>query len=216
MQIGDWIAGFPFVLGLLAGAVAYATGLLLRRGLALATGGRAPAWPSGVIRGLGLAFMAASFAWTWSLQPRTGQVGLITSLGTFVPSSYARESLTPGQVAFIAASGLLILAGLALAGWAITARIRSVVLGRTPDRLADRAPYSALRRPLMLGIGVALLGATLLADTLGAWVCLLLGCSLGWVLQELDDLDLRSRVDWIAEQQRRIPRFIPRLPSRRA
>lgn len=215
MQLGDWIAGFPFLLGLLAGAVAYGAGLLLRRGLALATDGRGPVWPSAIVRGIGLATMAASFVWTWSVRPRTGQVGLITSLGTFSPSSLARESLTPGQLAFVAGSALLVVVGLLLAGWAASARIRNVIHGRMPERLVERAPYSTIRRPMMLGIGLALLGATLLADTLGAWVCLIVGCVLGWLLQELDDLDLRSRVAWVAEQQRRTPRFLPRRSLRR-
>ncbi len=216
MRTAEWIAGFPFVLGLAAGAVAYTVGLLLRRGLALATDGRAPGWPSAIPRVIGLAFVAASFVWTWSLRPRSGQVGLITSLGTYSPSALTRESLTPGQLAFVVASGLLVMAGLALAGWALVARVRNSVLGRSPDHLAGHVPYSIIRRPLMLGIGVALLGGTLLADTLGAWVCLMIGSALGWILQELDDLDRRSRIAWVAEEQRRILRFIPRFSSRRA
>jgi len=210
MQTADSIAGFPFMLSLLAGAVAYGAGLMLRRGLALATDGHAPDWPSALLRGLGLLFFGASFAWTWSLQPRTGQVGLITTLGTYSPSAYARESLTAGQLAFLVGCSLLVLGGLVLAGWAVQARLRNRIRGQTPDRLADRAPYAIIRRPMTLGIGVALLGGTLLANTIGAWVCLVVGCALGWILQELDDLDLRSRVAWVSAQHRQIPRFVPR------
>ena len=216
MQTIDWIAGFPFVLSLIAGAVAYGGGLLLRRGLALATDGRAPDWPSATLRAIGLIFMAASFVWAWSLQPRVGQVGLITTLGTYSPTALTRESLTPGQLAIVVGGGLLVLGGVALAGWALVARIRNSVLGRSPDRLADHNPYSIIRRPLTLGMGIVLLGATLLADTLGAWACLILGCGLGWILQEFDDIDLRSRFAWVADLQRRVPRFIPRFSLRRA
>ena len=53
MQTADWIAEFPFVLSLMAGAVAYAGALLLRRGLALAAGDRVPGWPAAVLRALG-------------------------------------------------------------------------------------------------------------------------------------------------------------------
>jgi protein-S-isoprenylcysteine O-methyltransferase Ste14 len=137
-------------------------------------------------------------------------------MGTYSPATLARESLTPGELAYVVASALLILSGLGLAGWALMARIRNVVAGRSLDRLADRAPYSWIRRPLTLGIGLALLGATLLAGTLGAWACLVLAAGLVWVLQEFDDLDLRSRFAWVAEQHRRIPRFIPKLSLRRA
>lgn len=216
MQTVNWIAGFPFVLGLAAGTAAYAGGLLLRRGLALATDGRAPGWPSAILRALGLACMAASFAWAWSMQPRVGQVGLITTLGTYSPAALTRENLTPGLLAQVVGSGLLVLGGLALAGWAINARIRNAIIGHSLDRLAERAPYRRIRRPLTLGIGVALLGGTLLAGTLGAWACLILASGLGWILQEFEDLDLRSRFAWVAEQQRRIPRFIPRRLPRRA
>ena len=216
MESPNWIAGFPFVLSLMAGTAAYAGGMLLRRGLALATDGRAPGWPSAILRSLGLVCMAASFVWAWSLQPRVGQVGLITTLGTYSPAALANENLTPGQLAFVVGSGLLVLGGLALAGWALSARIRNTVVGLPPDRLAERAPYDRIRRPLTLGIGLALLGGTLLAGTLGAWACLILAVVLGWILQEFDDLDLRSRFAWVADQQRRIPRFIPRFSLRRA
>jgi protein-S-isoprenylcysteine O-methyltransferase Ste14 len=215
METPDWLAGFPFVISLMAGAAAYAGGLLLRRGLALATDGRAPGWPSAIMRGLGLVCMAASFAWAWSLQPRVGQVGLITTLGTYSPSALAREALTPGLLARLVVSCLFVLGGLALVGWALNARIRNLIVGHTPDRLAARAPYSRIRRPVTLGLGMGLLGGTLLAGTLGSWACLILAVALGWILQEFDDLDLRSRVAWVAEQQRRIPRFIPRLGLRR-
>jgi protein-S-isoprenylcysteine O-methyltransferase Ste14 len=216
MPTPNWIAGFPFVLILTAGVAAYAGGLLLRRGLALATDERAPGWPSAILRGLGLVCMAASFVWTWSLQPRVGQVGLITTLGTYSPAALTRETLTAGQLAFVVGCGLLVLGGLALAGWALNARIRNAVVGHPPDRLAERAPYNRIRRPLTLGIGLALLGGTLLAGTLSAWACLILATGLGWILQEFDDLDLRSRFAWVADQQRRIPRFIPRSSLRRA
>jgi protein-S-isoprenylcysteine O-methyltransferase Ste14 len=216
MRTANWIAEFPFVLTLVAGVAAYAGGLLLRRGLALATEGRAPNWPSAILRALGLACMAVSFGWAWSLQRRPGETGMITSLGTYSPAALARESLTPGELAFVVGSGLLILGGLLLAGWALMARIRNAVVGRSPDRLAERAPYNRIRRPLTLGIGLALLGETLLAGTLGAWACLVLAAGLVWALQECDDLDLRSRFAWVAEQHRRIPRFIPRLSLRRA
>jgi protein-S-isoprenylcysteine O-methyltransferase Ste14 len=216
MPTPNWIAWFPFVLSLTAGVAAYAGGLLLRRGLALATGGRAPGWPSAILRGFGLICMAASFAWAWSLQPRPEQVGLITTLGTYSPAALTRGALTAGQLALVVAGSLLVLGGLALAGWALIARIRNTLAGHLVDRLAERAPYNRIRRPLTLGIGVALLGGTLLAGTLGAWACLILAAGLGWLLQEFDDLDLRSRFAWVADQQRRIPRFLPRSSRRRS
>lgn len=216
MRMADWIAEFPFLISLMAGAVAYAGGLLLRRGLALATDGRGPGWPAVGLRALGLASVLASFVWAWSLGPQIGPSGVITSMGTYSPAALAREGLTPGLLALTVGSGILILGGLALAAWSLIVRIRNGVFGRSPDRLAERPPYRILRRPLTLGCGLALLGATLLAGTLAAWACLILAAGLVCLLQEFDDLELRSRVAWVAEQHRRIPRFIPRLVARRA
>jgi len=216
MQTADWIAEFPFVLSLAAGGAAYAGALLLRRGLALAADERLPGWPAAALRALGLASLLASFVWAWSLGPRVGPSGVITSMGTFSPAALARESLTPSGLALTIGSGALILGGLALVVWALMARIRNGTYGRTPDRLAEWAPYRAIRRPMTLGCGLALFGATLLAGTMAAWGCLILAGILACVLQELDDRELRSRVAWVAEQHRRIPRLIPRRASRRA
>jgi protein-S-isoprenylcysteine O-methyltransferase Ste14 len=216
MQTADWIAEFPFTLSLMAGAVAYAGALLLRRGLALATDGRVPDWPAAVLRSLGLASVLASFVWAWTLRPSVGPSGVITSMGTYSPAALARTSLTPAVLALTVGSGLLILGGLALAMWALMARLRNGTYGRSPDRLAEWAPYRVIRRPLTLGSGLALLGATLLAGTLAAWACLILAAVLVCVLQEFDDRELRSRVAWVTEQHRRIPRLIPRRLPRRA
>jgi protein-S-isoprenylcysteine O-methyltransferase Ste14 len=216
MQTADWIAEFPFVLSLTAGAVAYACALLLRRGLAMAAGNRVPGWPAAVLRALGPVSILASFVWAWSLGPSVGPSGVITSMGTFSPTALARQSLTPGGLALTIGSGALILGGLALATWSLLARIRNGTYGRTPDRLAEWAPYRVIRRPLTLGCGLALFGATLLAGTLAAWACLILAAVLVCVLQEFDDRELRSRVAWVAEQHRRIPRLIPRRVRRRA
>jgi hypothetical protein len=216
MQTADWIAELPFVLSLTAGAVAYVGALLLRRGLALAVAGRVPGWPAAILRTLGLASVLASFVWAWSLGPSVGPSGVITSMGTYSPAALARENLTPIGLALAIGSGALILGGLALAVWALMARIRNGTYGRSPDRLAEWAPYRVVRRPLTLGCGLALLGATLLAGTLAAWACLILAAVLVCLLQELDDRELRSRVAWVAEQHRRIPRLVPRFPARGA
>lgn len=216
MRTADWIAELPFVLSLTAGAVAYAGALLLRRGLVLAADNRLPAWPAALLRALGLASVLASFVWAWSLGPSVGPSGVITSMGTFSPTALARESLTPGGLALTTGSAALILGGLALTVWAFLARARNGTYGRSPDRLAEWVPYRVIRRPMTLGCGLALSGATLLAGTLAAWACLILAAVLVCLLQEFDDLELRSRVAWVAEQHRRIPRLIPRRVSPRA
>jgi len=216
MQTTDWIAEFPFVLSLMAGAVAYAGALLLRRGLALAAGDRVPGWPAAILRALGLASVLASFVWAWTLGPSVGPSGVITSMGTYSPTALTRTILTPAVLTLTIGSALLIFGGLALALWALMARLRNGTYGRSPDRLAEWAPYRVIRRPMTLGIGLVLLGATLLAGTLTAWACLILAAGMVGVLQEVDDRELRSRVAWVAEQHRRIPRLIPRRVPRRA
>ena len=137
-------------------------------------------------------------------------------MGTFSPTALARESLTPSGLAMTIGSGALILGGLALVVWALMARIRNVTYGRSPDRLAEWAPYRVIRRPMTLGCGLALFGATLLAGTLAAWACLIVAAVLVCLLQEFDDRELRTRVAWVAEQHRDIPRLFPRRVLRRA
>jgi protein-S-isoprenylcysteine O-methyltransferase Ste14 len=63
---------------------------------------------------------------------------------------------------------------------------------------------------MTLGAGLALLGATLLTGTIPAWACLLAVVPVALVLQEIDERELRARLPWLAEQHRRIPRFLPR------
>ena len=214
--MSTWLGEFPFLIGLAAGGVAYVCGLMLRRGLALAGAGRPPAWPADAVRVLGALCLLASFLWTWSLGPDVGPSGVITTMGTFSPAALAKPDLSLEAMALTVGSGLLVLAGLALTAWSITARIRNGIFGKSPDRLADRPPYRSIRRPMTLGFGLALLGATMLAGTLAAWVCLIVAACLVSILQEIDDRELRSRFGWVAEQQLRIPRFIPRRVARRA
>jgi len=211
-----WLSEFPFLIGLAAGGLAYACAVMLRRGLALAGAGRPPTWPTDALRVLGVLCLLASLLWAWSLGPSAGPSGVITTMGTFSPAALAKQDLSLKALAFTVGSGLLVVAGLALAIWSLTARIRNGVFGKSPDRLADRPPYRSIRRPMTLGFGLALLGATLLAGTLAAWACLMVTACLVWLLQEIDDRELRSRFGWMAEQHRRIPRFIPRPSRRRA
>jgi hypothetical protein len=192
-----WLGEFPFLIAVAAGALAYACGLMLRRGLALAGGTRPPAWPADGLRGLGVLSWLAAFLWAWSLGPRPGRFGVITTLGTFSPAALSSKELTT--------------AGLALTiAWSLAARIRNGLFGKSPDRLAQRPPYHRVRRPMTMGVGVVLLGATLLAGTFAAWVCLLTVTLAALVLQEIDERESRARLPWLAEQHRRIPRFLPR------
>jgi protein-S-isoprenylcysteine O-methyltransferase Ste14 len=210
-----WLGEFPFLIAVVAGALAYACGLLLRRGLALAGGARPPAWPGDVLRALGVLSWLAAFAWAWSLGPRPGRFGVITTMGTFSPAAMASKELTAAGLLLTVLCWLLVVAGMALAAWSLLARIRNGLLGKSPDRLAERPPYHRLRRPMTLGVGLALLGATFLAGTIPALACLLAVALVVLVLQEIDERELRSRLAWLAEQHRRIPRFLPRRRRQR-
>lgn len=209
-----WLGEFPFLIAVAAGGLAYACGLMLRRGLALAGGVRPPMWPADVLRALGVVCWLAAFLWAWSLAPRLGQSGVITSVGTFSPAALASKDPSPTELAWNAVGGLLMLGGAALGLASLSARIRNGLFGKSPDRLADRPPYSRIRRPMTLGAGLALLGASLLARSLPAWICLAAVGVVALGLQEIDERELRSRLGWLAEQHRRIPRFIPRRSRR--
>jgi len=208
--VDRWLGEFPFLIAVAAGALAYACGLLLRRGLALAGGARPAAWPADGLRGLGALSWLAAFLWSWSLGPRPGLFGVITTMGTFSPAALASRELTAAGLALTIVCWLLVIAGAVLAAWSLAARIRNGLFGKSPDRLAGRPPYHRLRRPMTLGTGLALLGATLLAGTVPAWVCLLAVVVAALVLQEIDERESRARLPWLAEQHRRIPRFLPR------
>ena len=210
-----WLGEFPFLIAVGAGALVYACGLLLRRGLALAGGARPPAWPADALRGLGVLSWLAAFLWSWSLGPRVGRFGVITTLGTFSPAAMAAKELSAAGLVLTIICWLLVVAGAALAAGSLLARIRNGLLGKSPDRLAERPPYHRLRRPMTLGVGLALLGATLLAGTVPGWACLLSVALVALVLQEIDERELRSRFPWLAEQHRRIPRFLPHRRRRR-
>ena len=93
--------------------------------------------------------------------------------GHLLAAALASKELSAADLALTVACWLLVIAGVALAAWSLTARIRNGLFGKSPDRLAERPPYHRLRRPMTLGVGVVLLGATLLAGTIPAWVCLL-------------------------------------------
>jgi protein-S-isoprenylcysteine O-methyltransferase Ste14 len=205
-----WLGEFPFLIAVAAGALAYACGLMLRRGLALAGGTRPPAWPADGLRGLGVLSWLAAFLWAWSLGPRPGRFGVITTLGTFSPAALSSKELTTAGLALTIACWLLMIAGAVLVAWSLAARIRNGLFGKSPDRLAQRPPYHRVRRPMTMGVGVVLLGATLLAGTFAAWVCLLTVALAALVLQEIDERESRARLPWLAEQHRRIPRFLPR------
>ena len=210
MDVERWLGEFPFLIAVAAGALAYACGLLLRRGLALAGGVRPPAWPADGLRGLGVLSWLAAFLWAWSLSPRVGRFGVITTMGTFSPAALASKQLSAADLMLTIVCWLLVIAGAVLAAWSLTARIRNGLFGKSPDRLAERPPYRRLRRPMTLGAGLALLGATLLTGTIPAWACLLAVVPVALVLQEIDERELRARLPWLAEQHRRIPRFLPR------
>lgn len=205
-----WLAEFPFLIAVAAGGMVYTCGLLLRRGLALAAGNHPPAWPAEMLRALGILSWLSAFLWAWSLGPRIGPSGVITTMGTFSPAALASKDLTTAELALAVVSAVLILGGALLAAWSLAARIRNGLFSKSSDRLAHRPPYSRVRRPMTLGAGLALLGATLLAGSIPAWVCLLAVAVLALSLQEIDEGELRSRFPWVAEQHQRIPRFLPR------
>ena len=61
-------------------------------------------------------------------------------------------------------------------------------------KLENRSPYRQVRRPIGLGLMVVALGATLVVDTLPAWVCFFVWLVLTHIQLEVEEWEMRHRL----------------------
>lgn len=191
MALPTLLLSYPFVLTILAGGLAGASAILLRRaGLSLGRWADALAGLLGL--GAALAF-AWSYFWAWSL------------------SEPSRE----GASLFMVGLGwLLVLAGAALAAVALSVGGVRALLSGPSARASARLPYRRVRRPLPAGLMLVAFGVSMVGDTLVLWVCFLLCLVLTHLLLELWDWEVCQRHPGLREYFERTPRYLPRLRPR--
>jgi hypothetical protein len=179
---------YPFALTLAAGALAGASGLLLRRAASFFG-----TWLLGLYFLLEAAAAVAfgwSFYWSWSL---------------------VKPSQNAGFPVLAALGWAFILGGVVLGVQSLSVRGMGALRSWTLARLESRAPYRHIRRPIAVSVFLGLLGVTLILDTVPAYACLIVAAILIHGLLELADWELRPRLPESGEYLRRTPRYIPRI-----
>jgi hypothetical protein len=184
-RLGDVFLTYPFLMVMIAGGLAGASAVLLRRAAEVFG-----AWleiPSFLAAAAAVAAFIWALAWAWTLTTKPPT----PSLGRAVP-------------------GLaLALLGGVLAGW--TLRVRGWRPRRTWRRERDEAaqPYATIRRAMPLGGFTVSLGVALLSGLPAVWIWLA-GLLLIWsVILELGDWEQRQRLPACRDYMERTPRYLP-------
>jgi len=138
----------------------------------------------------------------------------------FIPAIvlyFAGYQWTLNHPILLAVGGILLILGLALAGW--TMRLFAVKGKGTaapwnpPKKLVVSGPYCHVRNPMITSVLTMLIAESLLLNTwwcLGLFVLFWLGNMIYFPLFEEKDLEKRFGEDYL-EYKRNVPRWIPRL-----
>ncbi|MEW6568457.1 MAG: methyltransferase [Chloroflexota bacterium] len=188
MRLEAALLQFPFLLTLLAGGMAGASAVLLRRASA-AFGG----WLrvlSTLLDAAAAAAFVLSFAWAWAISD---------------------ASCAAGFPLFLVLGLAAVLGGVALAIQALAIRGMGALHTWPQARLEKRTPYRQLRRPIAAGVMLIALGVALLVDTIVLWVCFVVWLLIVHLLLELREWDMRQRFPEAGDYLRRTPRHFPRL-----
>ena len=211
--MGRLLTEYPFVLTLLAGTLIGLSAILVRRASPVIGSGFR--WLSKLMAVSAILAYGWSFAWSWGVEPGQFFPGVVASPGPYSPRLIAPNQPSRADSLLQGLGALLILMGVSLAAWALSAWARRSLYRWPAWKISARPPYSILRRPLHLGLMVIGLGASLIAGTREAWICTLTWVAMMQVLLELSDWDERGRIPAAADYQRRTPRYLPRLPLRK-
>jgi protein-S-isoprenylcysteine O-methyltransferase Ste14 len=202
-----FLADFPFLISLLAGALACCSAVALRR-VTAAFGGWANLL-AGLLRAAGLAAFAFSFLWAWDLGASQLFSGVVSSYG-----SYRRPIVEhPTNLVVLVLGVAVLVAGLGLAGWGLRAKGWGAAFLVAPPRREANLPYARLKRPIGLGLMLAALGWTVLVQSLPLLVCLITWLPLMLVLLELEEREMGERFPAARDYLRRTPRYLPRRRS---
>ncbi len=184
----EFISSYPFVLALLAAALAEFSAILVRR-----TAPMVGKWLwglAGILSALSAAGLVLSFIWMVSMQP---------------------SQLQPPAVVFQAIGMLIIVPGGILLIWSVISLARQTFYAWPGARLVTKSPYDYLRRPMGAGIGLIALGLALLTSSQASWVWLLAWAILSPLLFELEEWELKMRLPGAADYFSRTPRYLPRF-----
>jgi len=184
----EFISSYPFVLALLAAALAEFSAILVRR-----TAPMVGKWLwglAGILSALSAAGLVWSFIWMVSMQP---------------------SQLQPPAVVFQAIGMLIIVPGGILLIWSVISLARQTFYAWPGARLVTKSPYDYLRRPMGVGIGLVALGLALLTSSQASWVWLLAWAILSPLLFELEEWELKMRLPGASDYFSRTPRYLPRF-----
>ena len=202
----------PFLIPLVAGAIAGGSAVLLRRA-AIVMG-----------EGLGVLSVAASvasagaylgaFYWAAISPPTTGPSFVLSMLSGSYSSTVTPQTASPTVIQGIVGL-LLALGGGALIGWSLRLRGIGVLQTWVPDRFEQRQPYRSIRRPLELGVTLSAFALCWLRPIWPVWICFAVWLVLWNGVLELGDWELRHRLPACRDYLRRTPRYVPRVWRRR-
>ena len=186
----EFISLYPFVIALLAAALAELSAILIRR--VAPTVGK---WLWG-LAGLLSVLSAAGLVWSF-----------------FWAATYSSPSSPPPVFAQVIGL-LLAVSGVALLAWAVISLARQTLYAGPMTRLITKGPYSYLRRPMGAAIGLIALGLALLNNDQANWIWLLVWVVISLALFELEEWELKMRLPGAAEYLSRTPRYLPRFKIR--
>lgn len=188
MTVEAALLQFPFVLTLVAGGLAGASAVLLRR--VASAFGRPLLVVSLALDAAAAGAFAFSFGWAWSMgEPSPG----------------------PGFALFVVLGMVSLLGGMALAVQGLSVRGLGAIHAWSPTKFETRTPYRHLRRPIAAGVMLMALGLALLVDTIVLWVCFALWWIIVHLLLELREWEAKQQFPECRDYLQRTPRYLPRL-----
>ena len=184
----EFISSYPFVLALLAAALAEFSAILVRR-----TAPIIGKWLWG-LAGVLSVLSAAGFVWSfiWAVSVQTPQN-------------------PPPPVVFQAIGMLIAVLGGVLLVWSMISLARQTIYAWPGAQLITKSPYDYLRRPMGVGIGLIALGLAFLTNSQAIWVWLLAWTIISPLLFELEEWELKMRLPDAADFLTRTPRYLPRF-----
>jgi len=184
----EFISSYPFVLALLAAAMAEFTATLVRR--SAPTIGKWLWKLAGILSVLSATGLVWSFIWAVSVQT---------------------TQQPPPPVVFQAVGMLIVVPGGALLIWSAISLARQTIYAWPGARLITESPYDYLRRPMGVGIGSIALGLAFLTNSQASWIWLLAWAIISPLLFELEEWELKTRLPGAEDYFSRTPRYLPRF-----